>query len=197
MWYWAFRSIFLVILKLFFKFKVEGLENLPQKSNFILAANHSSFMDGVVMGAAVPKMVYWITLRELYAVAALKWFFNKIGALPSGSASERAAYLLMHNKNIGIFPEGGISRKGELREFRRGMAMLAIKTGRPVVPCAIFGTFKALPFGNWIPKPVPIKVKIGHPQYLLKDFDDVVDDIEILEGLNRIRNSIKELLNAG
>jgi 1-acyl-sn-glycerol-3-phosphate acyltransferase len=197
MWYGIFRTIFLVILKLCFRFKVEGEENLPRKSNFILAANHNSFMDGVVLGAAIPQRVYWIILRQLFAVGPLRWFFRRIDALASGTASEKAIALLMQDKNVGVFPEGGISRNGELREFRRGAALLAIKTGRPIVPCAILGTFQALPFGRWFPRFAPIKVKIGKPHYLLKDFSDIVDDIEMQEGMNRIRNSIKELINAG
>lgn len=197
MWYWVFRTIFIVILKLFFRFKVEGLENLPQKTNFIVVANHASYMDTLAIGAAIPKKVYWITLRDLYKIFILRWFFRMIDALPSGSASEKAVSLLMENKNVGLFPEGGISRTGVLREFRRGASVLALKTGRPIVPCAILGTFQALPFGKWVPKIAPIKVKIGRPKYLLKEFDEVVDDIYLQEGILKIKNTIKEMLYVG
>ena len=53
MWYWIFRAGFAVILKLFFRFKLEGLENLPKKTNFIVAANHCSFMDPAIVGVAM------------------------------------------------------------------------------------------------------------------------------------------------
>jgi 1-acyl-sn-glycerol-3-phosphate acyltransferase len=196
MWYWVFRTIFIVILKLFFRFKLEGLENLPQKTNFIVVANHDSYLDTLAIGAAIPKKVYWIALRDLYNIPILRWFFKMIDALPSGSASDRALSLLVQNKNVGLFPEGGISRTGELREFRRGVAVLAMKTGRPIVPCAILGTFQALPFGKWFPKFVPIKVKIGPPKYLLKEFDEIIDDIYLQEGMLKIKNAIKEMLYA-
>jgi len=198
MWYWVFKTISWVLLKLFFWFKVEGLENLPSKSNFIVVANHTSFMDGVVLGAAIPTRVYWITLRELYAIPFFRVFFNMIGAIPSGSASEKAISLLMQDHNVGLFPEGGISRDGQLHDFKRGAALLAMKTGRPIVPCAISGTFKALPFGRKFPKLfVPICVKIAKPKFLLKEFDDFIDDITMQEGLLKIRNTIKEMRDAG
>lgn len=197
MWYWIFRTIFLIILKLFFGLKVEGLENLPEKGNFIVVANHTSFMDPPVLGAAVPRKIHWITLRELYAVPVLGWFFNKTECIPSGSSSEKAVSLLMQNEFVGLFPEGGISRDGELHEFRRGVALLAMKTGRPILPCAILGTFQALPFGRKFPKFARIKVKIGKPKFLLKEFDDFIDDVTMQEGLLKIRHKIKEMRDAG
>jgi 1-acyl-sn-glycerol-3-phosphate acyltransferase len=120
-----------------------------------------------------------------------------IEALPSGSSSDKAFYLLNNNKNIGLFPEGGISRDGTFREIRRGVALLALKTGRPIVPCAILGTYKALPLRARFPKFVPIRVKIGKPRYFLKEFEDIIDDVYLQEGIFKIRNTIKEMLNAG
>jgi len=197
MWYWIFKSIFFIILKLFFGLKVEGIENLPKKTNFIVVANHTSFMDGVVLGAAIPQKVHWITLRQLYSISWLEWFFNRIEAIPSGNSSEKAMTLVMQNKNVGLFPQGGISRNGELRDFRRGAALLAMRTGRPIVPCAILGSYRALPFGRRFPRFVPIKVRIGKPGFLLKEFDDFIDDVAMQDGLLKIRNTLKEMLYAG
>lgn len=197
MWYWLFKGIFTPVFKLFFKLKVEGLENLPQKSNFIIVANHNSYLDPLVMMVAIPQRIYAIAMRMLYKMKWLRWFLEINGALSAGSASEKAMNLLLRNKNVGIFPEGGISHNGELMEFRRGAAQLAIRTGRPVVPCAILGTFKALPVTSSIPKFVPLKVKIGKPVYLLKEFQDVIEDIYLQDGIFKIRNIIKEMLNAG
>jgi len=197
MWYWAFRAAFRGILKLFFKFNVEGLENLPQKTNFIVVANHNSYLDPVVLGAALPCRVYWITTYVLFKFSWLRWFFKKVGALPTGNASDRTLCLLEKNKNIGIFPEGAISRDGQLKEFHRGAAVLALKTGRPIVPCAILGTFTALPFGSFFPKFGPIKVKVGKPKFFLKEFTDIVDDLYLDGGIFEIRNKVKEMIYAG
>jgi 1-acyl-sn-glycerol-3-phosphate acyltransferase len=198
MWYWILRGILIFISKVFFRFKVEGLENIPKKSNFIIVANHVSFLDPLAIMTAVPKKIHCIALRSLYKIFWIKWFLHLVEALPSGSISKKAVHLLNKNSNVGLFPEGGVNREGKLGEFRRGSALLALKTGRPVLPCAIFGTFDTLPFGAKFPKLFkPIKVKIGKPIYILKEFDDIIDDIFLQQGVFRVRKSIKEMLDAG
>lgn len=170
---------------------------MPKKTNFIVAANHTSFLDPLIIAAAMPKRVYWIVMRALYKISWLAWIMNKFGALPTGNSSEKAVHLLLKNKNVCIFPEGGISRDGTLKEFRRGAALLALRTGRPVVPCAIIGACQALPRTAKFPRMHPIKVKIGKPKYLLKEHDDVVDDIFLQDGIFKIRNTIKEMMENG
>jgi 1-acyl-sn-glycerol-3-phosphate acyltransferase len=198
MWYWILKSVLIVISKIFFDFKVEGLENIPRKSNFIIVSNHVSFLDPLAIMTAVPQKIHCIALRSLYKITWIKWFLYMVEALPSGRISRKAAHLLNRNKNVGLFPEGGVSRDGKLGEFRRGVALLALKTGRPVVPCAVFGSYESLPFGAKFPKLfMPLKVKIGKPIYILKEFDDIIDDVYLKQGVFRIRNAIKEMLDAG
>ena len=196
MWYWIFKYFFLVLLRIFFRFKIEGLSNLPQNSNFIIVANHVSYLDPLCIMAGSPRRIHCIVARYLYNVFIVGWFLKSIGTIPSGRSSTKAFEFLMQNKNVGIFPEGKISANGELDEFKRGAALLAKKTGRPVVPCAVLGTFQALPWGTkWIKLFTPIKIKFGKPIYLLKDFDDEIDDLYMREGIFKIRNTVKELLN--
>jgi len=198
MWYWILRGILIAISRLFFNFKAEGLENIPQKSNFIIVSNHASFLDPLAIMTAVPRKIHCIALRILYKIFWIKLFLYMVEALPSGRISRKAVHLLNKNKNVGLFPEGGVSREGKLGEFRRGSALLALKTGRPVVPCAVFGTFDSLPFGSKFPKLFrTIKVKIGKPIYILKEFDEIIDDIYLQKGVFKIRNAIKEMLDAG
>jgi len=112
--------------------------------------------------------------------------------------SERAVFLLEANKNVGLFPEGCRSHDGSLGGFRRGAALLALKTGRPVVPCAINGAYEVLPRGRVFPKLfLPIEVKIGKPIYLLKEFEKKIDDVYLQKGTSKIKSSIEEMLNAG
>ncbi|MCM8795625.1 MAG: 1-acyl-sn-glycerol-3-phosphate acyltransferase [Candidatus Omnitrophica bacterium] len=196
--YWVFRVIVILVLKLFFRFEVEGLENLPKKTNFIVVANHTSFLDPAIIGAAIPQKIYWVTLRNIYRLTWLRWLMSITEAMPTGSAAERLVYLLNRNKNVGLFPEGRRSFDGKLGDFRRGAALLAIKTGRPIVPCAILGAYTALPRTRKFPRLfVPIKLKIGQPRYLLREFEEVIDDIYLQEGIFKIRNTIKEMLDAG
>ena len=198
MWYWIFKIPTLIILKLFFRLKVEGLENIPRKTNFIIVANHASFLDPLVVYVAVSRKIHCIALRNLYRIFWLRWFMKMIETLSSGSSSPKAINLLTNNRNVGLFPEGGVSRDGRLREFHRGAALLALRTGRPIVPCAILGTYEAFPRQAKFPKFfLPIKLKIGKPVYLLKEFAELIDDISLQKGTFRIRNAIKEMLYAG
>lgn len=198
MWYWIFRTLNIAILRTLFKIKVEGLENLPKKTNFIIIANHTSYLDPLVMMIVIPRKIHCIALRSLYMFPLLGWYLQMNEALPEGSSSEKALNLLSKNRVVGLFPEGGISRDGQLKNFRRGVALLALRTGRPIVPCAIFGTYEALPRTARFPKLfTPIKVKIGEPQYLLKEFDDLIDDVYLQEGTFKLQNKIKEMMYAG
>jgi len=170
---------------------------LPTKSNFIIVANHSSFLDPLVVAAAVPRKIHCIVSRALFRIPLLKWCLERLEVVPTGGSSEEAIELLKQNKIIGLFPEGRCSRDGKLKEFRRGTALLGLKTGIPIVPCAVLGTFDALPVKAKFPKFLPIKVKIGKPVCLLKEFEEVIDDIYLQEGIFKVRNRIQEMLDAG
>ena len=92
MLYSFLRVITIRLLKVFFKFKVEGIENLPQKTNFIVVANHSSFLDPVVLGAAIPQQIYWITMRALFSKRWLRFLMKVTETVPTGGSSDRAVY---------------------------------------------------------------------------------------------------------
>ena len=198
MWYWIFRLVFICIFKLAFRFRVEGLNNLPQKTNFIIVANHASWLDPLCVMAAVPQKIYCIASRYLYKSRWLKWFLKKTEAFPTGSSSQKGAYLLSQHKNVGLFPEGGCSHDGKLKKFKRGAALLAAKTGILIVPCTILGSYEVLPRGAAFPKLFrPIKVKIGKPVCLFKQFDEMIDDLHLEEGTFMIRSAIEDMMYAG
>jgi 1-acyl-sn-glycerol-3-phosphate acyltransferase len=196
MGYYFLRVIASFVLRIFFRLQIEGRHNIPGKTNFIVVSNHASFLDPLLVMVAVPKKIFCIALRDLYKFGWLRWFLRLADALPSGSSSKKAVDLLSSGKIVGLFPEGGVSRDGRLKEFRRGVALLALKTGRPILPCAVFGTFESLPFGKRIPRLIPLKVKIGKPVYLLKEFDEHIDDLYLQKGILRVRNAVKELIDA-
>ena len=174
------------------------MENLPRKTNFIVVANHASYLDSLVIGVAIPKKIYWLALRDVYNIFWLRWFMKLTETLPTGSSSEKIDDLLVKNRNVGLFPEGTRTHDGRLKEFRRGTAVLGLKTGRPIVPCAVLGTYEALPRRAKFPKLFrPIKVKIDKPIFLLKKYENVIDDTYLQEGIFKVKNSIKEMIDAG
>jgi len=197
MWYEIFRITSFFVLKLLFGLKTEGKENLPKENNFIIVANHTSFLDPLVAAAAVPKKIYCIALRGLYKVSWLSWILPKLDAIPTGGSSEKVIELLLQGNIVGLFPEGGRSRTGELKEFRKGAALLALKTGKPVVPCAIIGAYEAFPVGAKFPKLRPIRIKIGKPLSFTQRVEDTIDEKILLQVTSKIREAVKEMLNVG
>jgi 1-acyl-sn-glycerol-3-phosphate acyltransferase len=196
--YEILRRIVFFIFKMAFNLKVEGIENLP-KTNFIICANHTSFLDPFIIAASIPKRIYFLALGKFYKIFWIKWFlkiFNAIPVTPKGGTVQKAVYLLNKDKNIGIFPEGTRSFDGKLKEFKKGVAILGYKTGRPIVPCGIIGAYECLPRGAKFPKFSQIKLKIGKPIYLLKEPYEVIEEVKIQWGLLKLKNAISELVKS-
>ena len=183
---------------MFFKFKVEGVENIPRKTNFIVVANHASFLDPLCIMVAIPMKIHCIAANYLYRIKWIGWFLRKTETIPVGNSSKMAISLLEEGKVVGLFPEGAISRDGRLRNFRRGAALLAKITGRPILPCAIIGAYEILPWWAKFPKLFSsLKVKIASPIYLLKEFNETIDEFSLQQGTFKIRKAIEEMLNGG
>jgi 1-acyl-sn-glycerol-3-phosphate acyltransferase len=156
--------------------KVIGRENLPAQPSFVLAANHASHLDALVLGAAIPLV--W---RDcIHPIAAGDTFFEKtttaalvttlLGALPiwrRKNAPHQIQTLrqrLLEQPSIYIlFPEGTRTRDGTMRPFKSGIGMLVAGTAIPIVPCYLQGPFEAFPPHSVLPRLHRITVRIGTP----------------------------------
>ncbi|QNP47646.1 MFS transporter [Diaphorobacter aerolatus] len=141
-----------VLSRIVYRFKVRGDDNIPTQGAAILACNHVSFVDAVLLMAASPRPIYFIMDHRIFRVPVLGWIFKLAKAIPVASAKddpatyeaafEHAAKVLREGDLLAIFPEGGITRDGELQEFRGGI-MKIIERARaegvdaPVVPMAL------------------------------------------------------------
>jgi len=175
-WEWPLTAFFLRILRLFmrvfFRLEVKGLENLPSPP-FIIAANHTSYLDGFVIGAGVPVSVF----RSLCFLGYSPYFTGRLTsafarlahviAIDPESYVNRAlslsAFALRGGGALAIFPEGGRSFDGSVMEFKKGIGILALKLGVPAVPAWIEGAFRAMPRGSAILRPVKVKLVFGKP----------------------------------
>ncbi len=185
-WHRIFRPLFYGAATLPLRFycpeKVFGLENLPAKTPYIIAANHGSSMDYVAVAWAMKKRK-----EELYPITTKLFFDNpwarfwiKVAAnavridtvedyLP---ALRAAAKVLRAGGAVYINPEGLRTTDGNLLPFRPGVGVLAVETGVPLVPVYLANTWKALPTGWIFPRPFPVSVSFGKPilmdQYIEK-----------------------------
>ncbi|HEY3319139.1 MAG TPA: MFS transporter [Planctomycetota bacterium] len=167
------RSISWLVIKLFFRYEVKGAENLPKTGPAILAANHASFIDPILLGCATSRIVQYTMYASYYRSFAHP-LFRFLRCIPVDEQSTLAALKanvrsLQRGACIGIFPEGHVSDDGRLQPAQGGALFLAQRSGAPVVPVAIKGNYQALPRGAWIPRPAKITVIVGTPFTVDKD----------------------------
>jgi len=172
--------------------KVEGLHNLPSSGPVILAANHASNWDPIVVGAAIPRVIYFIAKNSLFKYRFTNYLFTHVNAFPvkPDSASIRKSLQVLRNgKVLGIFPQGARDRTGRLKA-QSGIAMIALKAKAPIVPVACVGTDRNIPWG-WGGKFV---VRVGPPIYLeapqSKISSAVMEQIsaDIMSKINMLKN---------
>ena len=150
---------------------VRGRENLPATGGVIVAANHLSLLDVPLLGYAIPRESRFPAKPELFKNPLLARFLLSLGGFPlaRGEGDRRALsfseQVLRDGVVLGIFPEGTRSRNGSLRPFHRGVALLAMSAGVPIVPAAITGSDRSLPPGSAFPRPGPMTVSFGPPEW--------------------------------
>jgi len=189
----AFLTPFLMVL---FRPKVSGLRNVPVTGPVILASNHLSFSDSVFMPLVVPRKVTFLAKSEYFTSPGPKGLLKKLtfialGQVPvdrSGGRRSEAALItglkvLSDGNCLGIYPEGTRSPDGRLYKGRTGLVRLALESGAPIVPVAMFDTDKIQPTGKVIPKIMRVKMIFGEPIYLKGDstnlqlLRDLTDDL--------------------
>jgi len=164
--------------KLFIK-KAEGIANLPEKNGYILAVNHNSYLDIILMSTLMflkrHVIIKYIGKKELFTNKISKWYLTLMGQisvdrkLGSKQSLETAVSTLKKGDVIGIFPEGTRSMTGKIREGKTGVARLALWAKVPVVPVGIKGSFELMPKGTTIPKfKKNVIIKVGKPIYFDK-----------------------------
>jgi long-chain acyl-CoA synthetase len=173
-WEWPISALSALILRLLFRMlfrlEVAGVEKIPPPP-FIIAPNHLSNVDGLVVASAVPLGVF----RRLYFQGYYKYFEGSLKSLfarlshvisidPMGrlrNAMRLSAHVLGRGDGLCIFPEGQRSFDGETGVFKKGIGILARHGDVPVVPARIEGTFEALPRGTVLPRPQKVRITFG------------------------------------
>jgi 1-acyl-sn-glycerol-3-phosphate acyltransferase len=150
---------------------VDGAEHLPASGPFILAATHHNYPDGVVLGVVLSRPIAFLVMPRVYRASPLHPAFHRhIRSIPINlqrpdpGAIKRALRVLANGGVVGIFPEGPFSREGHLVPGQPGVATIALRSGVPVVPAAIRGTYEALAGQRFhVPRRHPLSVRFGPP----------------------------------
>ncbi|MCX5076678.1 lysophospholipid acyltransferase family protein [Streptomyces sp. NPDC060334] len=177
MFYHLLKHVFLgPLLRLLFRPRIEGLENIPAEGAAIIAGNHLSFSDHFLMPAILKRRITFLAKAEYFTGPGVKGrltaaFFRSAGQIPvdrSGKDAGQAALreglgVLAKGELLGIYPEGTRSHDGRLYKGKVGVAAMALGAGVPVVPCAMVGTFEIQPPGQRIPKIRRVTIRFGEP----------------------------------
>ncbi|MGZ4615386.1 MAG: lysophospholipid acyltransferase family protein [Actinomycetes bacterium] len=179
------RLVAMALFRTLWRPVIEGREHIPPTGPVIVASNHLSFIDSIVIPLAVPRRVVFLAKAEYWegrSLASLprRAFFRAFEAVPVERDQQRdaqasldlAAQVLARGDAFGIYPEGTRSRDGRLYRGRTGVGWLALSTGALVLPVALIGTDRVQPIGAKVPRIHRVRVRFGEPVDP-KDYADV------------------------
>jgi 1-acyl-sn-glycerol-3-phosphate acyltransferase len=168
--YGLFHYIFRVTFDIAFRGEVIGLEHLPVRGGFLLAANHASFVDPPLIGCHVERQIAYFARKTLWKRGFASWWLDTVGVIPVDrdggqdvGAIKRVLRALKEERGLILFPEGTRTPDGRLQPAKPGVGFIACKTQVPVVPVRIFGSFEAFGKGHGLRLGTPVSVVFGRP----------------------------------
>jgi 1-acyl-sn-glycerol-3-phosphate acyltransferase len=191
--YWILKHLFVgPPIRAVFRPWIEGKQHVPTEGAAILASNHLSFSDSILLPLMVDRRITFPAKIEYFTGSGVKgWltrlFFTSTGQIPidraggkaSSAALEQGLAVLRAGELFGIYPEGTRSPDGRLYRGKTGMARLALELDVPIVPCAMIDTDKAQPTGQKIPNVVQVGVRVGRPMHY-PQYAGMTEDHEVL-----------------
>jgi 1-acyl-sn-glycerol-3-phosphate acyltransferase len=170
------RCVLAPLVRMIWRPRVQGVQNVPTTGPVILASNHRAAVDTAVIPLVTPRPVAFLGKAEYFTRCSIKGrlvarFLTALGYVPVDRANAKAGLaaldagrtVLRAGGAFGIYPEGTRSRDGRLHRGHTGVASLALSTGAVVVPVGLVGTHKVQPVGKKLPRVAPIEVRFGRP----------------------------------
>ena len=160
--YTILKYIFKVIYSIFFRARVEGIENIPVEGPVIIAANHMSNWDPMLLGTYICRNIHYMAKEELFKNKLFAWLIRSLGAFPVARGKgdttviDTSVERLDNGKNLMIFPEGTRSKDGKVGRGHTGAALISARSGKPIIPVGIC-------YGDKLRFRTKITVKFGKP----------------------------------
>ena len=185
------RRAFGGLVRAVYRIEVVGADRLPAAGPAVVAPNHDSVLDGIVLGAAIARELRFVAKAELWRSQLLAWMLDGLGAIPIERghsdylAAARVLQALEAGQAVVIFPQGAV--RGD-RVWKQGAAHAALMTGAPLVPVRLVGTARALSRGRiGFPR---LRVIIGEPIEVARAPENPVEAAELTE---RLRVAVESL----
>jgi acyl-[acyl-carrier-protein]-phospholipid O-acyltransferase / long-chain-fatty-acid--[acyl-carrier-protein] ligase len=189
------RFVLWCVATLLFRIRVEGAGNIPRTGGALLVANHISYADSVLVGYTTPRIVRFLMWQPIYEAPVFNYFFRVLRAIPIDETSTKATIRALRKARaelaagelVAIFPEGAISRSGEIGPFERGFEVILDGIDAPVIPMHVsglyghpFSCYGGGPFRSWrklwrpettirIGPPIPERVSPARLQQIVAD----------------------------
>ena len=148
------RFLAWMMIRVLYRIRVSGLENIPEEGSAIVVCNHVSFVDALIVGGSVRRPLRFVMYHKIFRIPVMNFLFRTARAIPIAPAKEdpemlKRAYdeidtALKNGEIIGLFPEGGLTPDGEIQEFKAGIERILARTPVPVVPMAVRGLWGSM-----------------------------------------------------
>ena len=155
------------VFRFLFKGKTLGIKNLPKRGGVVVVSNHGSHLDPPILGHALGRPVAFMAKSELFNVPILSFIITACGAYPvkrgagDREAIRNASAQLNQGWATGVFLDGTRQENGRVNDPKPGAALLAARTGSPILPVAIINSHRAFPKGSILPRFIPIHLRVG------------------------------------
>lgn len=168
--YFTAKALAWPIVKVYFRAAIHGRDLVPERGGFLLAANHFSFVDPVILGTMLPRRLRFVMAEDQFERPALRAFSRLMDVIPVQAGAtfrlgpiKKCLTALKAGRVVAIFPEGQRSESGKLLPPMPGVGVLAARSGVPVVPVAVAGTRETFPRGHRFPRPGRVTLFVGAP----------------------------------
>jgi len=141
------RFLAWIVINIVYRIRPSGLENIPRQGPAVVVCNHVSFMDPIILGGSVARPMRFVMYYKIFQIPLLSFIFKNAKAIPIASAKEDQQMMdaafdkvdaeLAAGHIVCIFPEGGITKDGEIQRFRRGIEKIIARRPVPVIPAAL------------------------------------------------------------